>query len=800
MPVSLFAQTLEEAKAACDELLQLLNASDVESRRSFLFATEAELLRSQRVLLNLAHHTLAFLEYVFWQCRASYCAVLYAILRRGELDLGTVLPTRPDACAALTLSEVYVLYASLKAENAEAAAAAAAANGSSSTTGTAGGAQGGDQKPKLFVSQRSIDFDAGNANRLGSSSTAATATKLAGHQQGGRLSISNALLPRLGGGEGEGPRGYIGAALQRLKNAGVAVVPAGDAEAAAQLGRELSVSKARARHGSDEVAAWKVNHVVAVSRERTEQLNRFAKSLSSEARISALLFHKRLKLCRQFRLLLHRTLAAALRMLGGEASFGGQRRFACMLLAVTYFRLPDFRGDLLRSVLAPEGRSATIEEWRGTDFLLDAASLEAAEGWAASSPLRVLLQWEVFHSTLGDYFGAATLKEDITAMQATLSPEPDWRKEVSAAGSSFFTFLEQWVRCLLQSAPPKTPLDWRDIPGYPTLLKRLLLELKIRTVTKYPDSLVNCTGAMLANEKLLSVFVKIVFLRTNAHNSPQVFSALTYLDYWAQLLASRGRQLPPNFDFAFLRKGLQLIIDSDLYANVSKGLWFVYRNLPILNGEQLEEVLTNLCLRRHGVRLFMHWAWIVRRAFMWILLYRLVEGMRRVIGRITGVEPSFPCPEHVAQQPNASQPQQQGVATGGARRVALSPEESVVIKGHSTFVAFLRALSVEEVLPPDGVNAAEALVTENSPTAAATHPRGLGSNAVEATPAAQQLFDGDVDAPSLQVYKRLAVAEFRSEVASYKAWVREGAASLPMMVIPSAPLDANTDVPLEGWQ
>ncbi|KAL8270297.1 hypothetical protein Esti_005791 [Eimeria stiedai] len=790
------AKTLTEVKDACDELQQLLNTSDVDSRRSFLFGSEAELLRTQRVMLNLANHTLEFLDYVFWQCRGNYSAVLCAILRRGELDLGTVLPSRPDSCAALTLSEVYVLYTCIKKENAVAAAAAAAASGNNSSSCAA-------TKPKLFVSQRSIEFDSTN---ISGASSAAKAGGVAQQQQGagGRNSITASLLPRIGGGDGESGRGYFGAALQKLRNAGIAVVPAGEAEAAAQLGRELGATKLGVAEdgGQDELAAWKAQHLAAVSADRKEELSRFAKSLSTEARFSALLYHKRLKFCRQFRLLLHRVLAAALKMLGAEASFGGQRRLACVLLAMTYFRLPEFRKELLRHMLTEEGRNAVIEEWRGTEFLLDPASLQAAETWAASSPLRILLQWEVFHTILTDYFGAAALQEDIDALQGKITFETDWRQELGLEGSSFFSFVEQWVRSVLHSAPPKTNVDWRELPGYSTLLKRLLLELKARNVCKFPDSLVSCTGALLANEKLLSVFVKIVFLRTHAHNSPQVFSALTCIDFWAQLLASHGRQLPPNFDFAFLRKGLQLIIDSDLYLNVCKGLWFVYRNLPIFNGEQLEEILGNICLRRHGVRLFLHWAWIVRRNFMWILLYRLVEGMRRVIGRITGVEPSFtrgmqtfelqPCLIKMHQQ----QQQKDGlIVSTNSRRIALSAEESVVIRGHSMFLAFLRSLSLEDILPASAIQ-----IAENADADVAPSPAGASGLSAFGVPAQKPQFEGDVNAPELQVYRHQAVEEFRREVVAYKVWVGQGASSLPTMAIPSAPLDATTDVPLEGWQ
>lgn len=134
---------------------------------------------------------------------------------------------------------------------------------------------------------------------------------------------------------------------------------------------------------------------------------------------------------------------------------------------------------------------------------------------------------------------------------------------------------------MYQVIPQKQGLQWHLLPGYPTLLKAMLLEMKSREITRvrnaikqdltdveyylsseslsdylnhsytvhecwelnyssffviqYPDALLNCSGAMLANEKLLSVLIKIIFLKTSVYNTAAVFAALNYVDYWLQV-------------------------------------------------------------------------------------------------------------------------------------------------------------------------------------------------------------------------------------------------------------------------
>ncbi len=57
------------------------------------------------------------------------------------------------------------------------------------------------------------------------------------------------------------------------------------------------------------------------------------------------------------------------------------------------------------------------------------------------------------------------------------------------------------------------------MPGYQDILKAILIELKERDITLYPEALKDVTCAMLCNEKILNVFVTIVFKKTHAFDA-----------------------------------------------------------------------------------------------------------------------------------------------------------------------------------------------------------------------------------------------------------------------------------------
>ena len=57
------------------------------------------------------------------------------------------------------------------------------------------------------------------------------------------------------------------------------------------------------------------------------------------------------------------------------------------------------------------------------------------------------------------------------------------------------------------------------MPGYAKIIKAVLLEMKEREVSFYPEALKEATCALLANEKIVNCLVVIVFKKTQAYDS-----------------------------------------------------------------------------------------------------------------------------------------------------------------------------------------------------------------------------------------------------------------------------------------
>ncbi|PHJ14925.1 duf1765 domain containing protein, partial [Cystoisospora suis] len=143
-------QVSTEFQVVCEQLLVLLSMTEAETRRSFIYSSEEALVTAQNVLLSLGNHILEYTDYVLWQHRGLYCSLLHHVLRRGELDIGTVLPP-PATCVlnnasalapgyTLDLHDLYILYRFMKR----------------STAGVAGG--GGHSLPSGLKGGRGVPF------------------------------------------------------------------------------------------------------------------------------------------------------------------------------------------------------------------------------------------------------------------------------------------------------------------------------------------------------------------------------------------------------------------------------------------------------------------------------------------------------------------------------------------------------------------------------------------------------------------------------------------------------------------
>ena len=78
----------------------------------------------------------------------------------------------------------------------------------------------------------------------------------------------------------------------------------------------------------------------------------------------------------------------------------------------------------------------------------------------------------------------------------------------------YFVFLREFSNYVAKTVMTNKEILWHDIPGYNTILKAFLIELKTRSFPKYTQSLLEASLAVIKNEKLTSILVTMLFGKT----------------------------------------------------------------------------------------------------------------------------------------------------------------------------------------------------------------------------------------------------------------------------------------------
>lgn len=75
-------------------------------------------------------------------------------------------------------------------------------------------------------------------------------------------------------------------------------------------------------------------------------------------------------------------------------------------------------------------------------------------------------------------------------------------------------FIEEWAKHVNKTIVIKDHVPWQDLPGYNIIIKAFLCELKTKDIRRVPTGLLKSSYALLANEKLLNIFVSIIYKKT----------------------------------------------------------------------------------------------------------------------------------------------------------------------------------------------------------------------------------------------------------------------------------------------
>ena len=244
----------------------------------------------------------------------------------------------------------------------------------------------------------------------------------------------------------------------------------------------------------------------------------------------------------------------ALEIKGNEA----EQIFAERFCAYAYFRVPLFREhnlDMLKSANDPQ-----IEEWRGSENNLyqDGSSQELAVN---DDFYDNLFDWENNFLRPLAQSNPVQYKESTDKFKDTLR-EDRWKMRLAKRSGAFFTFLENLVKQIEYVCVVSKHIRWHYLPGYNRLLQAFLVEMKCTSIRDYTDRFKRCCVQILANEKLLNIFVVILLSRTNVNDAEAIRDAFELIDSFFKFLKKNNRPIPSTFDYKYLMQGIKMVLNS----------------------------------------------------------------------------------------------------------------------------------------------------------------------------------------------------------------------------------------------
>lgn len=185
-------------------------------------------------------------------------------------------------------------------------------------------------------------------------------------------------------------------------------------------------------------------------------------------------------------------------------------------------------------------------------------------------------------------------------------------------GVALFFIIEKWAKIVKQTVV-KGDISWYLVPDYDLILQVVINEMAERPVSKYPDALIDASTQLLHNPKLLSMFTKILFKKTNVHSPPTVNVACNTIFQWFEHIHNNNSTFPTNFDFPFLFRGLEIMIGLDHAVVTTKSVWLLYKIIKMVPLN--ERIILVGKLYENFYHLFFHWSWDIRNIFHQLLVY-----------------------------------------------------------------------------------------------------------------------------------------------------------------------------------
>jgi hypothetical protein len=340
-------------------------------------------------------------------------------------------------------------------------------------------------------------------------------------------------------------------------------------------------------------------------------------------------------------------------------SYAALLSFCASILAINYFYIEGLP-DLLLSRCWPDARAAQVyaahphlKEYAAfVQKADDAETLEETKqkdmylGGAKSSPSIA------YFCTLRSLFvalQAAASKKDKNELSAlkldTKALDADWLQRMVDGGDFFHIFLLEWLAQIAYFIGSYKKIRWGLIQGYYKWVSIVFYQMMTKSLAEWTEEFIQVSDSLLLNPKLLSVYIKITFRKTNVFITEEVESTLRLVDGWIDLLpvsvdeaSGRIEPLHATFDYDFFLEGLRVLFDSEHFVVLLETLLLLYNHLDRFVGVHRVRLVDDFLLSPAiFTKLFLCWNHHVRHVYHLILVYKLARFRPEAPGDSDGV-------------------------------------------------------------------------------------------------------------------------------------------------------------------
>lgn len=175
----------------------------------------------------------------------------------------------------------------------------------------------------------------------------------------------------------------------------------------------------------------------------------------------------------------------------------------------------------------------------------------------------------------------------------------------------------------------KSEIRWNLVQGYWNLIRSVLVRVSQLSPSDYDRNVIDCVVKAAENAELVPVLIEVVLRNTNAFSRDDVNNAVNVvhrvLDV-SRIVTENGEVInvgiPSAFDYEFFFSCLDVLLSNDDFQIVIKTLCLVFNQSGRFFGDRRKR-LFELVLEKHFLRLFLHWSYLVRWYFVYLLVFKI---------------------------------------------------------------------------------------------------------------------------------------------------------------------------------